>query len=64
VQDIPISIDLEGTSYAGTYHVAADNLTVTFGELRKSTPLKGMSEAILARQLLRELVREQRETGG
>jgi hypothetical protein len=64
VEDVPISVDLEGTSYAGTYQVSGGNVVVTFGKLRKSTPLKGMSEAILARQLLRELVREQSKAAG
>ena len=57
-QDVRVHVELEGSTYTGSYSVSCGTLTVTFEDLQKSTPVRGMSTLILARQLLRELVRE------
>ena len=57
-EDVPIAVEIGGSIHTGTYRVARGTLTVTFNDAEKSVPMRGMSVIILARQLLRELVRE------
>ena len=56
--EVSIGVELGGVVYSGSYRVARGTLTVTYEDAQKSVPMRGMSVIILARQLLRELVRE------
>jgi hypothetical protein len=52
----PISCEIEGKSYKGTYWVAGKILTVATGGGGKSKQVGTMEPEALAKQLLRDLV--------
>ena len=52
----PISCEIEGKSYKGTYWVAGKILTVATGGGGKSKQVGMMEPEALAKQLLRDLV--------
>ena len=53
----PISCDIDGKSYKGTYWVAGKILTVATGGGGKSRQVGTMDQQELAKQLLLELVK-------
>jgi hypothetical protein len=54
----PVQVEVDGTSYSGTYTVQGRIITVTLGTLERSRQLGGMAGEVLAMNLLREMVRE------
>jgi hypothetical protein len=54
-----VCVEVDGETYTGVYSVRGGMLVVTFAGASKEMRVGGMSQQIVARQLLRELVREQ-----
>ena len=52
----PVSIEREGKSYKGRYSGDGKSVTVTYGGYTMATELGSMRAAVLACQLLSELV--------
>ena len=54
----PVSCEIDGKPYRGTYWVAGKILTVATGMGGKSTQIRGMPAEVLAKQLLQKLAKE------
>lgn len=56
-----IRVEINGVTHSGSYTVASGIVTATYGVYQKATQVGGSPAQVIARTLLRELVRE---TGG
>ncbi len=52
----PVTVDVDGKSYRGSYVMRGRIVTVTLGAVERSRQLGGMSHEILAMTLMREMV--------
>jgi hypothetical protein len=56
----PVTIEIDGKTYKGNYWVAGKILTVSTGKGGKSRQVGSTSAEVLAQQLLRELVKDEK----
>ena len=59
---IPVSIELGGQTYEGTYFVSQDMITVSSGWGTRTTQLGGTPPYELARMLLAEIVHQKKDS--
>jgi len=59
-QSIPVSVDLDGISYHGTYSLSGGMITVSSDYGTNTAPVGGRPPDALAQMLLMELVRKQK----
>lgn len=52
----PVTVDVDGKSFSGSYVVRGRIVTVTLGTVEHSRQLGGMSHEILAMTVMREMV--------
>jgi hypothetical protein len=57
--DEEVHIQYKGKTYRGRYSVAGSVVTVTWSLQSRSTQIGGSAPAVLARMLLKELIRDQ-----
>ena len=59
----PITVDVEGTSYQGSYRLHGRIVTVVYGSMECSRQAGGVSSEVLAMKLLREMVKTSQTEG-
>ena len=57
--DDEVQVEHKGKTYRGRYSVTGGVVTVTWSLLSRSTQIGGSAPAVLARMLLKELIRDQ-----
>jgi len=57
--DREVQIEYKGKTYRGRYSVTGSVVTVTWSLESRSTQVGGSAPAVLARMLLKELIRDQ-----
>jgi hypothetical protein len=57
--DHEVQVEHKGKTYRGRYSVTGSVVTVTWSLLSRSTQIGGSAPAVLARMLLKELIRDQ-----
>jgi hypothetical protein len=55
---LPVSVEINGKAYSGTYTTERDIITVSTAMGHKAAQIGGMTAETLARFMLRELVNE------
>ena len=57
IQRYPISVEIDGKTYSGSYSISGKVITVSYMGARKAPQVGGSGPDTIGRMLLRELVR-------